>query len=174
MRTWKVVAVLAALSMSGCSFYMATNPEGWKPSQEPTCSDASAAPGVDSVMAVIGALIIAGGVQCYSDNPGQFVKICRVGTTIGVVTALLWGGGAVVGWRRTRVCRKAKRQHASWIEEERRRIGEETHSADCDSLLNQWRRAYGMARETACRQIQRECPGRYARLVAPCERRGAD
>ncbi len=119
VRTWKVVAVVAALSLSlslsGCSFFMATNPSGWKPSQKPTCSDSSAAPAVDTVMAVVGAVGVAWGVQCYSETSGELIGICRMGMTMSVLTALLWGGGAVVGSLRVRACSKAKRQHEEWL-----------------------------------------------------------
>ena len=49
----QILALAIATALMGCSFAMQTNPTGWEPRQQPTCSDSPLAPIVDTSAANI-------------------------------------------------------------------------------------------------------------------------
>lgn len=108
VRATRIAALVLTGVLAGCSFFQRTNPNGWTPQEEPTCSDSRAASIADAVVGLIG----AGGFTVF------LVKGCSAGCekllvlpAVGLVGLL----GAVRGEGKVRVCREAKRRRKEWI-----------------------------------------------------------
>jgi hypothetical protein len=118
-RTWKVLAVVLALSMAGCSLFMKTNRPDWEPRLAPTCSDKKVAPIVDTAAAGVGVGVAAWGIGCLNRDWGLDQDECTMFTLApGIATALVFGIPALVGWLRVNKCREVKREHSEWLRPE--------------------------------------------------------
>ena len=116
-RAMNGVVVVLALSVSGCSLFMRTNPKNWEPRLAPTCSDSKTAPVVDSVVAGLGVLAASFGGACLSIEDGHKTRNSCTNFALvpGVAAALVYGVPALVGWHRIKTCRQTKRKHEAWL-----------------------------------------------------------
>lgn len=117
------LALLAALSLTGCSAFMTKPPHDPRPGQWIICSDSSTAPIVDTGVAAVG---IVGGIGAWlavddrRSNDGVNVMDDKIDTTelfvktaavIGVITGLAYTFAAVAGYDTASRCREMKAKH---------------------------------------------------------------
>ena len=117
-RVSPVVALMLA-ALGGCS-YLATSGPGanYNPAHQPECSTSRAAPTVDTIVGIAGAVFAVSmfSQDCSDDDWGICSAITTTFGTMGVLTAALWGSGALTGFRRNRSCRAAQAQHQDYID----------------------------------------------------------
>jgi hypothetical protein len=123
----KLIAMVAALGVGGCSFIGVRGPPSPLPEHGMvTCSDSNVAPIVDSVVAAIGVLaLVAAAGPCNSDactgNAGDGQGIGTRGLLVVTGVALApFGISALYGYSRVSNCNEANRTQA------RREVAEDT------------------------------------------------
>lgn len=114
----KALAVVLAVALVGCSFFMDKVPSKWRPDRgPPRCSDSAAAPSTDRAVA-IGLTAFAVGlllVNCSNASEGD----------IACFASYFYGGGALIlaipyeiaaykGYRKRSKCNKARREYGAW------------------------------------------------------------
>lgn len=120
MRTLKVAVVVLALFLAGCSLYMKTNAKNWEPRLAPTCSTHKTAPLLDTIAAGLGVVAAGVGAGCLWQENGDTTRD-RCTTFVlapGIVTAIVYGVPALVGWHNVRKCKRAWRKHEGWLRPE--------------------------------------------------------
>jgi len=117
-----VVAVVAVLSLSGCSFFM-RGPQSRDPRVDPDCTESLAPPVLDGVGTVLMgvatvALIAAARQSCNQSDP----DVCNFGRALASLTVIPVGGATLtygvstgVGVVRSRSCREARAAHQQWL-----------------------------------------------------------
>jgi hypothetical protein len=105
-----VAVAMAALTASGCSFLFSEGPPA-DSARRPyfTCAESYAPPIVDTVIAGLTALAVAGAKQTPDETEQAYEQ--RVGGTLGV--AVVTGLAAIYGYAVVGSCRDAKEQHAA-------------------------------------------------------------
>jgi len=122
----RLLAMLLALSVAGCSFFMRTNPKSWEPSQKPTCSQGSPAEAGGSLGALLYApatlyLLMGISKDCedksFDEDHDQLRngwKYCLVGGTLASLGTLLFVDNLRASRRAVR-CRNDWRRHDAWL-----------------------------------------------------------
>ncbi len=117
-RAIPAVAALIAALLGGCSYLVTRSPgSNYQPAEQPRCGTSRAAPAVDTVVGIAGALFAFSmfSQDCNDDEDGICDAIFTTFGTMGVLTAALWGTGALTGFSRTGDCREAHAQHLDYI-----------------------------------------------------------
>lgn len=176
-----VAHIAAAIVLSACSFSLNTLEEPYVPESPPEdppyCDDSDLKPTLDTAITVglaslsIG-LIASSGCSCTGDGcncTGSDNILAGLFAAAGIVLlvpAAIYGGAAVVGYRRTSQCRDALRSHQAAVraDEAKRRLLHRKQEADAAA----YRRAALARPPVAPPVVPRALASRYAvHLVMP-------
>jgi len=118
-----VVAVVAALSLAGCSFFMKTKPEDWT-QEQPLACDSWGSPFADAMLSVP-SLLIAGhflklGLPngCTGGDDSPFEPSSKFNCVVGAVFAipgLILLGASVYGAGKAHRCSRARQRREAWL-----------------------------------------------------------
>ncbi len=117
--TAKALAVVLAVVLAACSFFMDTVPENWQPSNgPPKCDDSLADPGDDlgfvAALAAVAVISIAASCPEDGDNVEGNCEDATGGAVVFGLVALPYSIAAFKGFRKRSRCKTAQREYTEW------------------------------------------------------------
>lgn len=117
--TAKALAVVVAVAVAGCSFFMDTVPDNWQPSSgPPKCDDSLSDPGDDlglvAALAAVAVISIAASCPEDGDDVMDNCKDAKGGATVFGLIALPYAIASYKGFRKRSRCKRANREYEAW------------------------------------------------------------